>query len=274
MMIGALKPPLRRIRTASRPSTSGRPTSMITRSTWLDLAACTPLAPFSTAIDSNSSCNASCSTSASRSSGSSSTIRILRTLVIDQGSGTVWAASVANIRGTLSYELRKSQGHYNSMIPVPLFEPEVHKSGSRYWVCADLRFGARASVARSRAFGGKRASGSCCPYDPPASAGCKGINHAAHRIIAASCAHAAGQQDARRPPRGAYRHTGRAWPHRHPRQQTGGRRRDPARAVPFEAIVVAGGSQPAAPHLPAHAADRPSHRLVRRCLRPPLQPAV
>src|SRR6516164_3978242 len=55
MMIGALKPFLRNMRTASRPSRSGRPTSMITRSTWPDLAACTPLLPLSTATDSNSS---------------------------------------------------------------------------------------------------------------------------------------------------------------------------------------------------------------------------
>ena len=51
MMIGALKPFLRRIRTASRPSMSGSPTSMITRSIWPALAACTPLVPLSTAID-------------------------------------------------------------------------------------------------------------------------------------------------------------------------------------------------------------------------------
>src|SRR6516165_4118387 len=44
MMIGALKPFLRNMRTASRPSRSGRPTSMITRSTWPDLAALHPLA--------------------------------------------------------------------------------------------------------------------------------------------------------------------------------------------------------------------------------------
>ena len=37
MMIGALKPFLRRMRTASRPSTSGSPTSMMTRSIWPDL---------------------------------------------------------------------------------------------------------------------------------------------------------------------------------------------------------------------------------------------
>ena len=74
-MIGALKPFLRRMRTASRPSTSGRPTSMITRSICPTLAVCTPLVPLSTAIGSNS-CSASCSTSASRSSESSSTIRM------------------------------------------------------------------------------------------------------------------------------------------------------------------------------------------------------
>src|SRR5215813_9751120 len=82
MMMGALKPFLRRMRTASRPSTSGSPTSMITRSICPALAVCTPLVPLSTAIGSNSSCSASCSTSASRSSESSSTIRILRVFVI------------------------------------------------------------------------------------------------------------------------------------------------------------------------------------------------
>src|SRR6516165_6636631 len=82
MMIGALKPFLRRMRTASRPSTSGSPTSMITRSICPALAVCIPLVPLSTAIDSNSSCSASCWTSASRSSESSSTIRILRVFVI------------------------------------------------------------------------------------------------------------------------------------------------------------------------------------------------
>ncbi len=45
MMTGALNPFLRRMRTASRPSTSGRPTSMMTRSIWPAFAACTPLAP-------------------------------------------------------------------------------------------------------------------------------------------------------------------------------------------------------------------------------------
>src|SRR5262249_48922085 len=75
------KPFLRRIRTASRPSTSGSPTSMITRSICPALAVCTPLVPLSTAIGSNSSCSASCSTSASRSSESSSTIRILRFVI-------------------------------------------------------------------------------------------------------------------------------------------------------------------------------------------------
>ena len=64
MMIGALKPFLRRMRTASRPSMSGRPTSMMTRSIWPALAACTPLVPESTATASNSSCRASCSTRA------------------------------------------------------------------------------------------------------------------------------------------------------------------------------------------------------------------
>jgi hypothetical protein len=81
MMIGALKPFLRRMRTASRPSTSGSPTSIITRSICPALAVCTPLVPLSTAIGSNSSCSASCSTSASRSSESSSTIRILRFVI-------------------------------------------------------------------------------------------------------------------------------------------------------------------------------------------------
>ena len=45
MMIGDLKPFLRRMRTTSRPSTSGRPTSMITRSICPPLAACTALVP-------------------------------------------------------------------------------------------------------------------------------------------------------------------------------------------------------------------------------------
>src|ERR1700748_2366187 len=43
MMMGALKPFLRRMRTASRPSTSGSPTSMITRSICPALAALHPL---------------------------------------------------------------------------------------------------------------------------------------------------------------------------------------------------------------------------------------
>src|ERR1700756_2115630 len=86
MMIGALNPFLRRIRTASWPSTSGSPTSIITRSTWPALAACTPLVPFSQETASNSSWSASCSTSASRNSESSSTIRILRLLAIAQAS--------------------------------------------------------------------------------------------------------------------------------------------------------------------------------------------
>src|SRR2546427_12358975 len=51
MMMGALKPFLRRMRTASRPSTSGSPTSMITRSICPALAACTPLVPLSIAVD-------------------------------------------------------------------------------------------------------------------------------------------------------------------------------------------------------------------------------
>ena len=77
MMIGALKPFLRKMRTASRPSMSGSPTSMITRSICPALAACTPLLPSSTATASNSSRSESCSVSASRSSGSSSTMRNL-----------------------------------------------------------------------------------------------------------------------------------------------------------------------------------------------------
>src|SRR5947209_7974145 len=79
---GALKPPLRSERTTSRPSVSGRPTSMSTRSGELILAAVAPLAPVSTAEASNSSCSDNCSTSASRRSVSSSTIRILRALAI------------------------------------------------------------------------------------------------------------------------------------------------------------------------------------------------
>src|SRR3982751_6024070 len=82
MMIGALKPPLRRERTTSRPSVSGSPTSIRTRSGELALAALAPLAPVSTAEASNSSCSDNCSTSVSRRSVSSSTIRILRALAI------------------------------------------------------------------------------------------------------------------------------------------------------------------------------------------------
>src|ERR1700680_2170214 len=78
MMIGALKPPLRKDRTTSRPSVSGSPTSIRTRSGALALAALAPLAPVSTAEASNSSCSDNCSTSVSRRSLSSSTIRILR----------------------------------------------------------------------------------------------------------------------------------------------------------------------------------------------------
>src|SRR3954449_6566574 len=48
MMIGALKPPLRSERTTSRPSVSGRPTSISTRSGELALAA---LAPGARVID-------------------------------------------------------------------------------------------------------------------------------------------------------------------------------------------------------------------------------
>src|SRR5690242_21026750 len=82
MMIGALKPPLRSDRTTSRPSVSGRPTSISTRSGALALAALAPLAPVSTADASNSSCNDNCSTKVSRRSVSSSTIRILRALAM------------------------------------------------------------------------------------------------------------------------------------------------------------------------------------------------
>src|ERR1700731_1479949 len=82
MMIGALKPPLRKLRTTSRPSVSGSPTSISTRSGALALAALAPLAPVSTAEASNSSCSDNCSTSVSRRSVSSSTIRILRALAM------------------------------------------------------------------------------------------------------------------------------------------------------------------------------------------------
>src|SRR3954464_8456093 len=82
MMIGALKPPLRRLRTTSLPSVSGKPTSISTKSGELALAALAPLAPVSTAEASNSSCSDNCSTSVSRRSLSSSTIRILRALGI------------------------------------------------------------------------------------------------------------------------------------------------------------------------------------------------
>src|SRR5450432_2522562 len=82
MMMGALKPPLRKERTTSRPSVSGSPTSISTRSGASALAALAPLAPVSTAEASNSSCSDSCSTSVSRRSVSSSTIRILRALAM------------------------------------------------------------------------------------------------------------------------------------------------------------------------------------------------
>src|SRR3977135_4370771 len=82
MNIGALKPPLRKERTTSRPSVSGSPTSISTRSGASALAALAPLAPVSTAEASNSSCSDNCSTSVSRRSLSSSTIRILRALAI------------------------------------------------------------------------------------------------------------------------------------------------------------------------------------------------
>ena len=83
MMIGALKPFLRRMRTASRPSMSGKPTSMMTRSICPALAACRPLLPFSAATASYSSYSESCSVSAPRSSGSSSIMRILCVFDID-----------------------------------------------------------------------------------------------------------------------------------------------------------------------------------------------
>src|SRR5256885_9266651 len=95
MMIGALKPPLRRLRTTSLPSVSGKPTSISNRSGELALAALAPLAPVSTADASNSSCSDNCSTSVSRRSVSSSTIRILRALGIgydplEAGGGHGW----------------------------------------------------------------------------------------------------------------------------------------------------------------------------------------
>src|SRR4029077_1150900 len=82
MMIGALKPPLRKERTTSRPSVSGKPTSINTRSGELAFAAVAPLAPVSTAEASNSSCNDSCSTNVSRRSVLSSPMRILRALAM------------------------------------------------------------------------------------------------------------------------------------------------------------------------------------------------
>src|SRR4051812_42260236 len=101
MMIGALKPPLRKLRTTSRPSVSGSPTSISTRSGELILAALAPFAPVSTAEASNSSCSDSCSTSASRRSLSSSTISILRALAIavgpyggGGGGAPVWSSQV------------------------------------------------------------------------------------------------------------------------------------------------------------------------------------
>src|SRR5689334_20510663 len=89
MMIGALKPPLRKLRTTSRPSVSGNPTSISTRSGESFLAAVAPLAPVSTADASNSSCSDNCSTRVSRKSVSSSTINILRAL----GIGTILEAA-------------------------------------------------------------------------------------------------------------------------------------------------------------------------------------
>ena len=85
MMIGALKPFLRRMRTASRPSMSGRPTSMMTRSIWPALAACTPLVPVSTAHRLELLVQRELLDQGVRSSVSSSTIRILRLLGIDPG---------------------------------------------------------------------------------------------------------------------------------------------------------------------------------------------
>src|SRR5579871_1972396 len=95
MMIGAFKPPLRRLRTTSRPSVSGNPTCISTRSGALALAALAPLAPVSTAEASNSSCSDNCSTSVSRRSVSSSTIRILRALAM----GSVLMKAAARARG-------------------------------------------------------------------------------------------------------------------------------------------------------------------------------
>src|SRR3954463_8365071 len=96
-MMGALKPPLRRERTTSRPSVSGKPTSISTRSGALALAALAPLAPVSTADASNSSCSDNCSTSVSRRSVSSSTIRILRALAI----GTILLRQAADTKGSV-----------------------------------------------------------------------------------------------------------------------------------------------------------------------------
>src|SRR5262252_6291569 len=98
MIIGALKEFFLRMRTASRPSMSGSPTSMMTRSTWLALAACTPLAPVSVEIASNSSCSDNCSTSASRSSVSSSTIRILRAVAMRSLGGQYWLPRLRQVQ--------------------------------------------------------------------------------------------------------------------------------------------------------------------------------
>src|SRR5262249_13005116 len=92
MMIGALKPPLRSERTTSRPSVSGRPTSISTRSGELAFAALAPFAPVPTAEASHSACSDNCSTSASRRPVSSSTMRRLRA-----------------VRMLTSYELRHRQ---------------------------------------------------------------------------------------------------------------------------------------------------------------------
>src|SRR5215470_11008986 len=78
------------MRTASRPSMSGSPTSIMIRSICPPLAACTPLVPVSTEMASNSSCSDNCSTNASRSSASSSTIKILRAVVIKSLEGLYW----------------------------------------------------------------------------------------------------------------------------------------------------------------------------------------
>src|SRR6266852_933816 len=97
MMIGALKEFFLKIRTASRPSMSGRPTSIMTRSICPPFAACTPLAPVSTEMASNSSWSDNCSTSASRNSVSSSTIRILRAVAIKSLGNRSWLPRVKQV---------------------------------------------------------------------------------------------------------------------------------------------------------------------------------